>query len=96
MEFFRLRGDACRLAWSSLRGGGATFLHQAGVPLDMIRWRGRWGSQRTVEIYVQEVAALSVLRDVPLAARLRIALFAARAVPFIRLVQQRSAGRRMV
>ena len=44
------------------RGGGATLCFERTGNLEQTRWRGRWAStSRTLEIYVQEVSAASVL-----------------------------------
>ena len=44
--------------------------------VEATRWRGRWGQTRTMEIYIQEVAAAILLPNLEPAARERIALFA--------------------
>ena len=67
------------LSLASSRGRGATFLYLIDVPLDKIRWHGRWSTVRTVEIYVQECAALSLIPKMPLAHQLGITRFAAAA-----------------
>ena len=41
-----------------------------------VRWRGRWQSARSLEIYIQEVAAVAVLQTLSTADRDRIGLFA--------------------
>ena len=71
--------DHSGLTLASLRGGGATYLYLIDVPLDKIRWHGRWSTVRTVEIYVPECAALSLIPGMPLEQQLRIARFAAAA-----------------
>lgn len=40
-----------------LRGGGATQMYLETEDVPRIAWRGRWTRQRTLEYYVQEVAA---------------------------------------
>ena len=52
LSFFRL----CHLGMKpySLRRGGATFLLQEGVPLDVILLRGRWKSLAVARIYLQD------------------------------------------
>ena len=67
------------LTLAPLRGGGATYFYLIGVPIDKIRWHGRWSTVRTVEICVQECVALSVIAGMPLEQQLRIARFAAAA-----------------
>ena len=46
---------------ASLRGAGATWLFRRTGSIELPRWRGRWQRVGTVERYIQEVAALSVL-----------------------------------
>ena len=60
---------------ASLRAGGATFLYLCGAPLDDIRWKGRCSSMRTLEIYIQEVASMSILHSLPANTRGRIRAF---------------------
>lgn len=40
-----------------LRAGGATFFVRLGMPLDILRLRGRWAAAKSLEHYVQEAAA---------------------------------------
>ena len=47
--------------------------------LSRVQWRGRWSQLRTVEHYVQEVAAQTMLSRLPSFARHRIATFNAAA-----------------
>ena len=42
-----------------LRGSGATALYLESEDLSLIQWRGRWAQLKTVEHYIQEVAAQS-------------------------------------
>ena len=46
--------------------------------LDLTRWRGRWAgpTSRTLEVYIQEVAAHSVLLALDVAHRQRVLIFA--------------------
>ena len=46
--------------------------------LDFTRWRGRWAgpTSRTLEVYIQEVAAHSVLPGLDVAHRQRVLIFA--------------------
>ena len=55
------KAAVCRLGLASagllpagLRGGGATEALLTGLPLPELRRRGRWGSERTLEHYLQE------------------------------------------
>ena len=42
---------------ASLRGGGATWLYETSRDLGTVRWRGRWAAARTLEVYIQMIAA---------------------------------------
>ena len=75
--------DGVGITWASLRPGRATQLYMKGEPLQRIQWLCRWSASRTLDIYVQEVACLSVLRHVPPAARERVRLFASLVEPLL-------------
>lgn len=49
--------DGSGITPASHRGGGATWFFQATGNLELTRWRGRWQQNRTLEVYLQEVAA---------------------------------------
>ena len=49
----------------SLRAGGATWMMQVTESPDLVRRRGRWISNRVMEIYVQEISALMYLPRLP-------------------------------
>ena len=49
----------------SLRAGGATWLMQVTESPDLVRRRGRWITNRVMEIYAQEVGALLYLPRLP-------------------------------
>lgn len=51
------------LTLASLRPGGATWLITATESAELVRRRGRWASFRSMEIYLQEVAAATYLND---------------------------------
>ena len=53
--------DKVGVTLASLRAGAATALYRSGTSFDEIQWRGRWRSRRTLEVYIQEVGALSLL-----------------------------------
>ena len=55
--------DGQGLTPASLRAGGATFWYRKTDCPDWVRFRGRWSNPRMLEVYIQEVAALS-LRNV--------------------------------
>jgi len=50
-----------RFTPASLRAGGATDLFLSGLPLDQLKFRGRWTNVKTLEHYVQEAGATRVL-----------------------------------
>eukprot|EP00438_Fugacium_kawagutii_P032677 Skav232234 [mRNA] locus=scaffold4367:134627:147445:- [translate_table: standard] len=49
----------------SLRGSGATMLYLQTEDIPMICWRGRWARLRTLEFYLQEVAAQVMMNSLP-------------------------------
>ena len=57
-----------------LRGSGATHSYIENESIPAIQWWGRWSRQKTLEYYIQEVAAQLFLFDLDLAVRRRIAL----------------------
>ena len=63
------------------RTGGAThFFIEAEGDVERCRWQGRWAStSRTLEIHLQEVAALTVLPSLGVPYRDRVQLFASAA-----------------
>ena len=69
--------DGLGLTPASHRGGGATWTFEQTGDLDLTRWRGRWAAtSRTLEVYIQEVAAASVLPALDAVHRQRILAFA--------------------
>ena len=65
------------LTWGSLRPGGATWLYRITDNPDLVRFRGRWTSQRMLEIYIQEIGASSWLPALPERTRNRVLHLAA-------------------
>ena len=55
-----------------LRGSGATFIYLETEDLHFVAWRGRWSKTKTVEFYLQEVAAQLLLHRLPSWSRERI------------------------
>ena len=55
-----------------LRGSGATFLYLETEDISLVAWRGRWSKIKTVEFYLQEVAAQLMLQRLSSNARDRI------------------------
>lgn len=66
-----------------LRGSGATHLYLATEDVQLIAWRGRWTKLKTVEFYLQEVAAQLILQSLPSLARSRIAFLSDNARPLL-------------
>ena len=56
-----LRISDLKFTLSSLRTGGATALFMGGVPIDQLRFAGRWRSVHTLEHYVQESVATTIM-----------------------------------
>jgi len=79
VSFFGIStSDGAGLTPASHRGGGATWMFEQTGDLDLTRWRGRWAgpTSRTLEVYIQEVAAHSVLPGLDVAHRQRVLIFA--------------------
>ena len=55
----------CRLTPGGLRGGGAVESYRRGVHLGSIQWLMRLKSSQTLESYIQELAAVSALTNLP-------------------------------
>ena len=62
-----------------LRGSGATYLYAVYEDIPWIAWRGRWSRTRTLEFYLQEVAAQLLLHELTATARSKIRQFDAAA-----------------
>ena len=77
-------GDTVGLTLASLRAGGATWLYSETRDLELVRWRGRWGAPRTLEVYIQEVGALHILSEVEQSVRDRVQRFASAMPALIR------------
>ena len=55
-----------------LRGSGATHLYLATEDVQLVQWRGRWSKLKTVEFYLQEVAAQVLLHSLDTLSRERV------------------------
>ena len=60
------------LTLGSLRPGGATWLYRVTDNTELVRFRGPWASLRMLEVYIQEVGALSILPGLPGSVRARV------------------------
>ena len=56
----------------TLRGSGATFLYSGCEDPTWIAWRGRWSRVRTLEYYLQEVAAQLLIHELSPVSRSKI------------------------
>jgi len=64
--------DIRPLDLGSLRAGGATWMLSISEDGEMVRRRGRWLSQRIMEIYIQETSAIRFLQSLTVAQRERV------------------------
>ncbi len=64
---------------ASLRSGGATFWYQLTESPDYVRFKGRWSNARMLEVYIQEVAASTLLNAQPSVTQEQVRLFASAA-----------------
>ena len=55
-----------------LRGSGATYMFLSTEDLPRVQWRGRWAQLKTVEHYIQEVAAQTLVAKLDPLAKHRI------------------------
>ena len=62
------------LSLASFRPGGATHLIAVSESAEMVRRRGRWASFRTMEMYLQEVAASTYMNEISKTAKDRVLL----------------------
>ena len=79
VSFFGIpTSDGTGLTPASHRGGGATWMFEQTGDLDLTRWRGRWAgpTSRTLEVYIQEMAAASMLPGLDAVHRQRVLIFA--------------------
>ena len=58
-----------QLTPGGLRGGGAVEAYRTGTSISEIQWRMRLKQQSTLESYLQEVAAMSALTELPASSR---------------------------
>ena len=55
-----------------LRGSGATYLYSCCEDVNWIAWRGRWARVKTLEYYLQEVAAQMLIHELSSKSKVRI------------------------
>ena len=80
------RGHAHGLVPASLRAGGTTHLFLTTQDISLVKRRGRWVSDRTLEHYLQEMGAASLLASVADATRRRISVYASRTRLLLELI----------
>ena len=69
--------DGTGITPASHRAGGATHMFLDSDSVEKVRWHGRWScTSWTLEVYIQEVAALTFLPDLSAEARARIVYMA--------------------
>ena len=61
----------------AIRGSGATYFYLITEDVARIQWRGRWRRLETVEFYLQEVAARTLINDLPAESRECVLSFSA-------------------
>ena len=61
----RLLVDHLGLTLGSFRAGGTTFLHLSGVAINILKFRGRWKTDSSMEVYIQEAMARLTLSRLP-------------------------------
>ena len=55
-----------------LRGSGATFLYSTTEDVNWVAWRGHWSRVRTLEYYLQEVAAQMMVHTLSPASKSKV------------------------
>ena len=55
-----------------LRGSGATHLYVGCEDIQWIAWRGRWARARTLEFYLQEVGAQTLVHQLHPSSRAKV------------------------
>ena len=74
------QGGLKPLDLGSLRAGGATWILQSTESGELVRRRGRWVSQKVMDLYIQEVSSLQYLNHLPASVKSKVMVFA-RAFP---------------
>ena len=77
---FEKRNGLKPLDLGSLRAGGATWLLQSTESGELVRRRGRWVSQKVMDLYIQEVSSLQYLNHIDASVKSKVMVFA-RAFP---------------
>ena len=70
------RAHSRPLDLGSFRPGGATLMLQQTEDAELVRRRGRWVSAKVMEIYLQEIAAVTFYPSLPPTVRERVLYFA--------------------
>ena len=69
-------GSPDRLTLGSLRPGGATWLFRVSDDSEKVRFRGRWTSNRMLEICIQEIGAASLVPSLSASTRATVSALA--------------------
>ena len=78
---------------AGLRAGCATHLFICTQDIALVKWRGRWQSDKTLEHYLQELGSCSLLATLPQPVRDRIEYHAKDARPLLDAVIDSHAKR---
>jgi len=70
-------GQQRGFVFSGLRAGGTTALFECTGDLALTRWRGRWDAWRSMEHYIQELAAATAFSSMSPSVRARVARLSA-------------------
>ena len=70
------RNHARPLDLGSFRPGGATHILQLTEDAEFVRRRGRWVSAKVMEIYLQEIAAVTFYPNLPVQVREKVMIYA--------------------
>ena len=82
-----------RLTPGSLRGGGAVAAHRRGLPISDLLWAMRLQNQRTLQFYLQETTAVSILPSLSHRSRSDIKMLQGLLPSLARIVMWRTACR---
>lgn len=70
---------------AELWGSGATHMFLASEDIARVQWRGRWAQLKTVEYYIQEVAAQILVAKLDPLSKLRIRILASASGALLKL-----------
>jgi hypothetical protein len=88
----RLPGGGRPLELGGLRGGGATALLLESQDSELVRRKGRWANPKVMEIYLQELSAVTLLPRLPAKTRQLIMALADAAGPLMQRAAELQAA----